>query len=306
MKNLGILLFLILFSFCFTETDIYSSDSNYQGPYFPDDSITDYFTPGNIDSIMPNNNTVYESKTRIILLGFEKFQIIQKIIYFNVIFKRIYGNIFPKILILTIHIFNGNLRNLAEEIKTIECPKISKDDEDNIKFNCSNETNLDNIIKVSAYKNYSLVNEDRKNYNDLQTYLTGYANRTIGNIQKENDTIKDFIILQNSTVVVDDQQFYVMGNISENENIKDNEEVTLYIDENENIKEIPCIIKYENQKKNYELSCTPKQSISFHLDNIDGKISNKTLIISMDDRENDFIDIRIPNNDYVKKAVIKD
>jgi hypothetical protein len=38
------------------------------------------------------------------------------------------------------------------------------------------------------------------------------------------------------------------------------------------------------------------------LDNIDGKISNKALIISMDDREKDYIVIQIPNNDYVKKS----
>ena len=93
------MLFLILFSFCFTETDIYSSDSNFPEPYFPDDSISDYLYPGNTDSIMPNNNTDNEPKPRIILLGFEKFQIVQKKIYFNVIFKRIYANIFPKILI---------------------------------------------------------------------------------------------------------------------------------------------------------------------------------------------------------------
>ena len=73
-------------------------------------------------------------------------------------------------------------------------------------------------------------------------------------------------------MVVDDQQFYVMANISENENIKDNAGLTLYIDknENENIKEIPCIIKYETQLKYYELTCILKQAISFHLDNIDG------------------------------------
>ena len=50
--------------------------------------------------------------------------------------------------------------------------------------------------------------------------------------------------------------------------------VTIYIDENENenIKEIPSIIQYESQLKYYELTCTSKQAISFHLDNIDGKI----------------------------------
>ena len=97
-----------------------------------------------------------------------------------------------------------------------------------------------------------------KNYNELQTYLTGYANRPIGNILNENDSIKDFIIFQNSTKIEDERQFYAFGYISENENIKYNEEVTLYIDENENRKEIPCIIKYETQNKCYELTCTPK------------------------------------------------
>ena len=90
MKSLGILLFLILFSFCFNEKDTYSSDSNYPEPYYSDDSISDYLYPGNSDSIKSYNNSDYEPKPRIILLGFEKFQIIQKIIYFNV-FKRIYG-----------------------------------------------------------------------------------------------------------------------------------------------------------------------------------------------------------------------
>ena len=72
---------------------------------------------------------------------------------------------------------------------------------------------------------------------------------------------------------MDDQQLYVMAkNNPENENIKDNAGLTLYIDKNENIKEIPCIIRYENQLKYYELACILKQAISFHLDNIDGKI----------------------------------
>ena len=101
---------------------------------------------------------------------------------------------------------------------------------------------------------------------------------------------------------MDDQQFYVMGNISKIENIKDNAEVTLNIDQNENIKEIPCIIKYETQLKYYELECTPKQAISFHLDNVDGKILNKALIISMADGANDFINIPFLNNDYGKKS----
>ena len=96
----------------------------------------------------------------------------------------------------------------------------------------------------------------------------------MGNIQNEKEGIKDFIVLQNSTFFLNIPQFYVYGNISED--IGDNS-VILNINENENgdIKEIPCFLtKTENQLE-YKLECSPKQTISFNLDNVDGKMSNK-------------------------------
>ena len=310
MKNLWIMLFLILFSFCFNQTDSdLSSDFTDQSDFSNDYSNNAIAVDDSTNLI---NGTDSEPKPRIILLGFENFKIIEKIIYFNVIFRQIYGNIiFPHKLKLTIHVFNEKLRNLGEEINTIECPRDSNDYDHTIKFNCSKETHLDNIIKVSADKNYSLIDKEGNTIDDLVLlqFLSGYANRTIGNIQDQKDELKDFIILQNSTVYSGEKQFFILGNISDNENIKDNTEVTLYIDENENgtIKEIPCIIhKEKNQLQYYELECTPIQGISFHLDNVDGKILNKHLIVSMRDGENDYISFPEPKNDFGKKKVIKD
>lgn len=303
MKNSGILLFLILFYFCFNQ-DYLSSDSNDPSPYtdftnyyFSDSNDPNqyYFSDYIDDSTKQNNSTVIEPKPRIILIGFENYQISQNIIFFNVIFRRIYGNIFPKYLTITVHIIYEKLRNL-DEVSDLKCPKITEDNEDNMKFSCSVKTTSNNIIKVYADKNYKLLDENGNTYEDLQTFLTGYANRTIGNIQNQKEQIKEFIILQNSTKAESDKQFDVMGNISENETIKDNTEVSLYFEENESVKEIPCIIKKDENHFQYELECTPQQTIAFHLDNVDGTISNKTLIISMRDGEDDFVNITIPNN----------
>ena len=45
-------------------------------------------------------------------------------------------------------------------------------------------------------------------------------------------------------MAVNDQKFAVLGNILEEGDIKDNTEVTLYVNDNENQKiEIPCILE---------------------------------------------------------------
>ena len=302
MKNLGILIILsILISYSlnedYTDYTYYSDDfSDSPEPAFYSDveQYSEYF---DFDSSLPNNGTIYEPYTKLFLLGFEKFQIIQKIISFNAIFKKIYGNIFPKKLIITIHIINGILRNLEEEIKTIVCPRISNDNEDNIKFYCSEESNLDNITHISVDKNFSLVDENGNAYDNLTSFLSGYANRTIGNLENENGQIKDFIILEDSRINVDGPKFNVFGYISGNTYFILEDNVTLFINDNENIKEIPCFIN-NNENSNFELECTPEQSISFHIDNVYGTISDKNLIISMKDDENDFIDISISKNSY--------
>ena len=309
MKNLGIFLFFILFSFYFNQTYTdFNSDSSDPSPnptYIPDDSLDSIYPDP--EPTNPTNGT--EPIPKIILLGFEHFKINEKKkINFNVVFRvlrRIAENIFPKKLILTIRIFNGLLRNLEEkDIKTIECPRISKEGENIIKFQCSNETYLDNIKIVSVDKKYSLIDKDGNIINNLtlHSFLTGYANRTMGNIYNQNEALPEFIILENSSKINDEEKFFVMGNISENGNIEDNTEVTLYIDENENgtIKEIPCNLK--DEQKYYELQCSPKPPISFHLDNVDGKITkNKYLIVSMNDDVNDYISFPEPTNDIVPK-----
>ena len=296
MKNPRILLFFILISFCFINAYDYYDSADSTSIFSPDPSPIITISTSFIDSTIPSNKT---ENPRIILIGFEKF-IIKEKINFNVIFRRIYGTI-PTVLKLTIHIFNGILRNLEEKTNQIECQKIPSENEDIIRFNCTSDTLLNDITKVSADTKFSLVNENGEIYDGL-VFLSGYANRTIGNIQNEKGPIKEFIILQDSHMDMSDQKFVVLGHIIEKEDIRDSTEAILYVNDNENQKiEIPCMIEKQNQLNTYELECSPKQTISFNLDNVDGTIANKNLIISMADGANDFIDIQIPNNDYSKK-----
>lgn len=304
MKKLEILLLLILVSYCLNEDHTDHTDYNTEIPkpavYSDLDSHSYsinsdyYFDPSN-----PSNNTVYEPYTKLFLLGFEKYQFIQKLISFNVIFKKIYGQIFPKKLLITIHIVKGILRNLEEEkeTKTVICPRISNDNENNVKFFCSQETIFDSVASISADKNFSLVDENGNTYENLTSIVTGYANRTMGNVQNEIGPIKDFIILENSIINADETKFNVVGYISGNTYFIIEDNVTLSISDNENIKKIPCFIS-NNENSNFELECRPEQSISFHIDNVYGAISDKNLIISMKDNENDLINISISKNSY--------
>ena len=303
MKNLEILILLLVLILYYSNEDYTNdfSDASEQSFYSDMESYsvyTDYY----FDSSKLNNNTIYSPNTKILLLGFENYQIIQNIISFNVIFKKIYGNIFPKKLIITIHIVNGILRNLEEETKIVVCPRISNDNEDNIKFYCSKKTNLNNITNISADKNFSLVDENGNAYDNLSSFLTGFGNRTIGNLQNENGQIKDFIILENSRINIDEPKFNIFGYISENIYFILEDNVSLFINDKENIKEIPCFIS-NNENSYFELECSPNHSISFHIDNVYGAISDKNLIISMKQDENDYINITITKKSYDNRKV---
>ena len=78
MKNLGIFLFFILFSFYFNQTYTdFNSDSSDPSPnptYIPDDSLDSIYPDP--EPTNPTNGT--EPIPKIILLGFEHFKINEK------------------------------------------------------------------------------------------------------------------------------------------------------------------------------------------------------------------------------------
>ena len=306
MKSLEIILLFILLSYCFNFDNSEEIDDNYNpiSDEDYDDSSQGYYEP----SFPSNPKTEKTEKPeifnqtelipKIILVAFENYTFENGHVNFYVLFKKISGLIFPRYLQLTLHfISEANLRYLNEEVKTTECERITEVNEDKIRFNCSEKTNFTHITQFSADKNISLLNEERIAIEELETPLSGYAKKTIENIQKETGQ-KEFYYLINSEKLEDQDNlyFYVNGEISEK---LENQPITLNIyEENEGkIIEVPCNI---NDTGN-ELHCFPNRTIKANLDNADGTISeNKTLIISMKEK-NDIISLGFNKNENDNK-----
>lgn len=306
MKSLEIILLFILLSYCFnfdnseeidenynpiSDEDYDDSSLGYNEPSFPSNSKTE-------ETEKPDIFNQTELNPKIILVAFENYTFENGNVTFYVLFKIISGLICPRYLQLTLHfISEANLRYLNEEVKTTECERITEVNEDNIRFNCSEKTKFTNITQLFADKNFSLLNEDGFAIEELETPLSGYAQKTIQNIQNETGQ-KKFYYLINSTKFEDQDNlhFYVKGKSSED---LENQAITLNIyEENEGkIIYVPCNI---NDTGN-ELHCFPKRTIKANLDNADGTISkNEILIISMKEK-NDIISLGYNKNENDNK-----
>ena len=237
---------------------------------------------------------------RMILLGFGNFHqnIQNNTITFNVFFKRIYTKVYPKKLYLTIRISsNRRLRNLKEEVKTIEC-ELEKEENNDLNYTCKDRTNLDHFTSISVDPTIEF-GDGTINFTVVDVPKTSNANKDIKNIQNAKEDLEKIIILENSTKTQNEVKFFINGETSEKLN---NGSVSLYLEENgyDRKKNISCILNGLGNN-NYELECTPKTSIFARLDNTEGKtFDNQSLLISMlDDKEEIFF--VIPTNKYLSK-----
>ena len=265
--------------------------------------------PLNTDSNNKNQPIITPSP-QFILLGFGDFQSEDNLISFIVFCKRIFTNVYPRILFITVRIDFGRLRNL-EEFQTIKCTlKENQNDIDNDNFNydCQLEKKIDNIKQISIDKNqnFELYESDEEGkstkINNVVINPTPNAIKTMDNIQNEKGT-KTFFVLQNSTKIQEENKFKISGKIDTPDEDLHNSTFNLNVYENGKIIQIPCTLysKKNNGKNNYELECTPQYSIYASLNNSDGNIKeDKYLVVSMMD-ENDYIYYNFPNNNYRSK-----
>ena len=265
--------------------------------------------PLNTDSNNKNQPIITPSP-QFILLGFGDFQSEDNLISFIVFCKRIFTNVYPRILFITVRIDFGRLRNL-EEFQTIKCTlKENQNDIDNDNFNydCQLEKKIDNIKQISIDKNqnFELYESDEEGkstkINNVVINPTPNAIKTMDNIQNEKG-VKKFFVLQNSTKIQEENKFKISGKIDTPDEDLHNSKFNLNVNEYGNIRQIPCTLysKKNNGKNNYELECTPQYSIYASLNNSDGNIKeDKYLVVSMMD-ENDYIYYNFPNNNYRSK-----
>ena len=273
------------------ETDDFSTEidepTSVESTYYSD--ITDEIT---------NNSTYNEPKPKFILLGFSNFKKKNpNTITFLINCIRIYTPIRPKYIYIIIRIIYRGLRNLEEKTIPTTCISENKDNDINLEFKCEVDIVSEDITSISIDQEVTYLNEEHNNITDVETPFTSTANQTRHNIQNEDDDFEFPVIIENSTKSQNELTFLVNGEA--NDELKDGN-VNLFLDENRdgNLQSIPCYLK-KNINNKYDLECTPKSSISAHLNNVDGKtFNNKSLIISMKENEDDFIYINIPQNFY--------
>ncbi len=301
MKSLTIFVLLMLCSFTQNDTsdsDFENNDDSYSNTII---STEDFYDTTSYES---SNSTDIKYKKKFILVSFEKYNFKRPNISFNINFKRIYGNFFPKYLNTTLRIFNKNIRNLEDtpEVKTITC-NLNQDNNniDEFKFNCLTETTFSNISKISIDKNISLSSDETNEFYDNEDiYYSGYANRIMDNITTETGT-KIFYFLENTNLIYDEERpnFSLNGTITkEGFNQK---EVTLIFNETSNKRTnipVSCSIKRSSGNINL-LDCIPKRSFQNTLDGIRGETTNTSinLIILMSD-PNTSIDFKVIPNEY--------
>ena len=166
-----------------------------------------------LETNIKKNTTTY----KLIILGFSQFIHIKiiKICHFSLHFADINQqhihdlNLYISIIIR----YKINL-NIIQEIKQIKCILI-KNNEDNIQinYNCSFETNGNDIYNVQ------LINQFKFDENDIEIIgYTPYANKYINNItniRENNIFIKRLYILSNIIIIINNKnnEFNITGNI---------------------------------------------------------------------------------------------
>jgi hypothetical protein len=201
-------------------------------------------------------------KINIILLGFAKFTYVRnlKICYFFIYFVYIKQTVYVKELIVNTHIRYGkSLRGLQENVSTKSVCKLVENEFDNQKkYNCTLETNGEEIENIQIDKNIESGNGDIE-FSEID--ISPMALKYINNLQNIGDSDpfeKKLYILGDSEIKVDNEnnELNITGNISDNgfnyknlnldlallENSKEkNENIScITIDEGENILTLKC------------------------------------------------------------------
>jgi hypothetical protein len=227
------------------------------------------------------------TKINIILLGFAKFTYVRnlKICYFFIYFVYIKQTVYAKQLIINIHIRYGKrLRGLQENVSTKSVCKLVENEFDNQKkYNCTFETNGEEIENIQIDKNIESGDGDIE-FSDIDISPIGL--KYINNLQNVGDSDpfeKKLYILYNSKVVVDNDnnEFNITGNISDNGfNYKNlNLELALLENSNEKNGNISCISIDEGENI-FTLKCNTDNEMKGQITSAFSNLGNENLLVS--------------------------
>ena len=211
---------------------------------------------------------------------------------FRVYFKKIHGK---KVLDKTTYflifinytsIDNGNnidtntnvLRSLQQNDVKSDCNKVTSDNDDNIKYDCSFPVEKDKSFSTIFLKDNFYFSDSES----FQIITSSLANMTlIEGIQNSEGSDFDtgVVVLRETELEEKNLNFNLEGEIKEGIS---GDKITLYFDDNsKKIKSATCDIK-SLKKKKYKFNCNIENNIKAHLTGVIGKTNlNEIVVISM-------------------------
>ena len=232
-------------------------------------------------------------KTKVIILGFDKFTYIttNKKINFFIDLVYVEKNVYSKKITINSQIkYKSNKRMLQEESKKGECTLVetANNSNDQKRYECTIETNGEEVDNVKIDKNIK-SEDDEVDFSDTEVSPMGIKH--MNNIQEigNNDIFdKKLYLLNTNSITVDNEQneFNITGEINDNNfNYKDiNLEISLTDNSIEKSENISCI-STKKETNIYNLQCKTDKEISGIINNGFADLGNENLIVEIQDSD---------------------
>ena len=239
-------------------------------------------------NIIEQTTQIIVNQIRVILLGFARYSYItsNKIINFFIYFVYVEKTVYTKKISIKMNIrYKSNRRYLQiESEQKGECILVEDDSLNQKKYNCSVNTNGEEIDSIQLDKNISADDNDI-NLTDIE--ISPIALNNINNIQNVGDQDpfdgKALYILDQSEINVnnDINELNLTGIMNNNKFEYDKINLDMALTENslEKTESITCTTTKQNNK--YNLQCNTKNEMSGKLNSAYSNLGNANLIVNI-------------------------
>ena len=199
--------------------------------------------------------------------------------------------VYSEILVVTMRIrYKVSLRGLQEnETKKVECELVKSRFDNQDKYNCSLETNGEEIDNIQVDRNFEFKNQKI----EVKAF-SPFASKYMNNLQNVGDIDifdKKIYVLDEATSVVDNKNntFNITGIIvDKNSNYNDLVLLINSIEENNNPYNISCKVS-NNSENNYTFNCYSNNEMKGDLKGAFSELGNENLIVNYKDDSSDTI-----------------
>ena len=239
-------------------------------------------------NIIEQTTQIIVNQIRVILLGFARYSYItsNKIINFFIYFVYVEKTVYTKKISIKMNIrYKSNRRYLQiESEQEGECILVEDDSLNQKKYNCSVNTNGEEIDSIQLDKNITADDNDI-NLTDIE--ISPIALNNINNIQNVGDQDpfdgKALYILDQSEINADNNtnELNITGIMNDNkfEYNKLNLDMALTENSLEKTESITCTSTKQNNK--YNLQCNTKNEMSGKLNSAFSNLGNANLIVNI-------------------------